>query len=65
MSARLVPEASVTVPLSGRTLDATGILSDPALAAPLQSSLLALADAARVVRSSGTRLVGWRPDLAP
>jgi chromate reductase len=65
MSAQLVPEASVTIPLSGRRLDASGILSDPVLAGSLQSALEMLVRAARATRSSGRRLVGWRPDLAP
>jgi len=65
MSAQLVPEASVTIPLTGRGLDASGILADPALAGALRSALETLAGAARAARASGKRLVGWHPDLAP
>jgi len=64
MAAQLVPAASVTIPLSGRRLDASGILSDPVLAAPLRSAVETLVQAARASRASGRRLVGWRPDLA-
>jgi NAD(P)H-dependent FMN reductase len=39
MSARLVDRASITLPLLGRSLDAAGIASDPALAAQLRAAL--------------------------
>ncbi|MDR3416427.1 MAG: NAD(P)H-dependent oxidoreductase [Nevskia sp.] len=39
MSARLVPEANVTLPLLGRTLDAAGIAADAELAALLRRAL--------------------------
>ena len=39
MSARLVAEASITLPLLGRNLDAAGIVADPELAAALQAAL--------------------------
>ncbi len=42
MSARLVGEASITLPLLGRNLDAAGIVADPALAWPLRDALIAL-----------------------
>jgi chromate reductase, NAD(P)H dehydrogenase (quinone) len=45
MSAQLVAEASITLPLLGRGLDADGILADPALAAPLRAALTAFAAA--------------------
>jgi len=46
MMARLVPEASITLPLSGRQIDGTGIAADPALAEPLKQALEALVAAA-------------------
>lgn len=42
MNARLVAEASVTIPLLDRTLDGAAIASDPALAGPLRAALAAL-----------------------
>jgi len=39
----LVAEASVTVPLDGRRLDAAGIAADPGLAALVRRALDALA----------------------
>ena len=42
MSARLVAEASITLPLLGRNLDAAGIVADRELAVPLQAALAAL-----------------------
>lgn len=50
MSARLVGEASVVLPLQGRHLDAAGISADPALAATLRSVLDDLAEAASAAR---------------
>ena len=49
MSARLVEEASITLPLLGRALDAVAIAADPALSAQL---LAALASLARAVAKS-------------
>ena len=46
MSARPIPEASITVPLAGRKLDASGILADEALSTALRSAIGSLADAA-------------------
>jgi hypothetical protein len=43
MSAALVAEASITVPLDGRRLDAAGIAADPVLRPLLESALDALA----------------------
>src|SRR5260370_19644347 len=43
MSARLVEAASITLPLLGRSLDATEIVADPSLAAPLRAALAAFA----------------------
>jgi NAD(P)H-dependent FMN reductase len=42
MSARLVPEASVTLPLAGRPLDAAAIAADPALGSALRAAVAAL-----------------------
>lgn len=46
MGARVVPEASVAVPLRGRKLDERGIASDPALSGVLRAALAALSAAA-------------------
>jgi chromate reductase len=45
MSARLVDEASVTVPLLGPPVDAATIAADPALAGPLREAMEAFARA--------------------
>jgi len=47
MSARVVPEASIAVPLAGRNLDATGILAATELALALRGALASLAAAVR------------------
>jgi len=39
MSARMIDEASITLPLLGRNLDAAGIAADPILSAQLQFAL--------------------------
>jgi hypothetical protein len=39
MSARLIDEACITVPLLGRKLDAAGIAADPELAAQVRDAL--------------------------
>ena len=49
MTARVLPDASLTVPISGRDLDVDGILGDAALVRVLRASLDALA--AEIVRS--------------
>jgi chromate reductase, NAD(P)H dehydrogenase (quinone) len=41
MSARLIAEASITLPLLGRTIDAAGIASDPQLAGSLRAAITA------------------------
>ena len=46
MSANVIPRASITVPLQGRTLDADAIAADAELATLLRSALAALATAA-------------------
>jgi len=45
MSARLIDDASITVPLSGRSLDADSLVRDPELSAPLASALKAFTSA--------------------
>lgn len=47
MSAHVLPEASVRIPLLGRKLDAAGIAADPDLADALRTALVALASAGR------------------
>lgn len=47
MSARLVEEASITLPMNGRSLDADGIASDPDLSARLRSALVDFVSAIR------------------
>lgn len=47
MSARLVEDASIALPLLGRNLDADGIAADPELAARLQEALQVFAEAIR------------------
>jgi NAD(P)H-dependent FMN reductase len=47
MSAHVIPEASVTVSLEGRTLDANGIVGDAERSSALTSAIDALAGAAR------------------
>jgi NAD(P)H-dependent FMN reductase len=42
MSARVVPAASITIALTGRTLDASGIVADGELSAALRSAIVAL-----------------------
>jgi chromate reductase, NAD(P)H dehydrogenase (quinone) len=43
MSARVIPEASVTIPLQGRTLDAQGIAADAELSTLMRAAIDALA----------------------
>jgi NAD(P)H-dependent FMN reductase len=50
MSARVIGEASIAIPLQGRTLNAASIAGDHALAAALTSALQALAAASRGAR---------------
>jgi NAD(P)H-dependent FMN reductase len=47
MSARLVPEAFVALPLHGSRLDLDGVLARPELVAPLRACVTALAAAVR------------------
>jgi chromate reductase, NAD(P)H dehydrogenase (quinone) len=43
MSGRLVPEASITVPLAGKNLDAVGIAAHPEISAALKTAILVFA----------------------
>jgi NAD(P)H-dependent FMN reductase len=52
MSAYVVLDASITVPLGGRTLTADGIVADAAFAAALRSAMIVLACDAREARMS-------------
>jgi len=52
MSARVILDASITIPVQGRSLDAEGIAADSALATLLRSSIEILADAARESRAA-------------
>lgn len=45
MTAAIVPEATIPVPLAGRRLDEAGIVADPALSAMLREALAAFARA--------------------
>ena len=42
MAARVIPDASVAVPLSGKKLDEGGMLADPEVAAPLRVAIATL-----------------------
>lgn len=45
MAGRIVPEASTTVSLLGKNLDATGIVADPEIAGELQAAMTSFANA--------------------
>jgi chromate reductase, NAD(P)H dehydrogenase (quinone) len=45
MSVRIIPEASITVPLLGKKLDAAGIIADPENSSELQAAIVAFASA--------------------
>jgi NAD(P)H-dependent FMN reductase len=47
MSARVIPDASITVSLGGRTIDANGFIEDAELSTALRCAIGALASAAR------------------
>jgi NAD(P)H-dependent FMN reductase len=47
MSARVIPDASLTIPLDGRKLDADGIVADPELGRLVSAAIDALVRAAR------------------
>jgi len=50
MTARVIPAASITVPLDGRSLDENGIVGDAALATALNAAIDALVLAVRDAR---------------
>jgi len=50
MSARVIVDASITIPLDGRGLDANGIVGDAEVSTALKSAIEALAVAARETR---------------
>jgi len=52
MSAQIVLDASITVPLGGRTQTAEGIVGDAAFATALRSAMTVLACDARAARLS-------------
>jgi NAD(P)H-dependent FMN reductase len=52
MSARVILDASITIPVQGRALDASGIAADTSLATLLRSAIETLADAAREKRAA-------------
>lgn len=45
MAGRIVPEASITVSLLGKNLDANGIIADPEISGKLQASVISFANA--------------------
>ena len=51
MSARLIDGACLTLPLMGRNPDASGILADPELAAPLRQALARFAAEIRALNA--------------
>jgi len=58
MSTVLVPDASLSLPLDGRRLDAAAIIDLPELADPLRSSLTALVSATETYRRRRAELIG-------
>ena len=57
MSAQVIRDASITVPLNGRALDADGIVRDVELSTALRSAINALAVAARDLRAQARLFV--------
>jgi chromate reductase, NAD(P)H dehydrogenase (quinone) len=45
MSGQIVPEASITLALLGKKLDAAGMIADPALSGDLKTAIIAFANA--------------------
>ena len=45
MAGRIVPEASITVSLLGKNLDAAGIVADPEISSTLQAAIISFANA--------------------
>jgi chromate reductase, NAD(P)H dehydrogenase (quinone) len=54
MSAKVIPEASITLPLAGRKLDANGIAADRELSTALRSAMVSLSLGARGSRSAAS-----------
>lgn len=52
MSGRVIEDASITVPLDGAGLEATGIVNDPRLSTILSAALAALVDSTKAARRS-------------
>jgi len=44
MAGRIVPEASITVSLLGKNLDAAGIVADPEISSTLQAAIISFAN---------------------
>jgi chromate reductase, NAD(P)H dehydrogenase (quinone) len=61
MSAHVIVEASITIPLDGRALDAHGIAGNAELATALRSAIDALADAARGTHAGSSGGIFRRP----
>lgn len=49
MTARLISDASITVPLLGKNLDESGVVSDPGMSHAIRSALVAFAQAIGLV----------------
>ena len=45
MAGKIVPEASITVPLLGKNLDAAGIVAEPEIAGAIQTAIANLVNA--------------------
>jgi NAD(P)H-dependent FMN reductase len=56
MAGRIVPEASITVSLLGKNLDATGIVDDTEISSKLQAAIGAFATAIEQFRSKAIEL---------
>lgn len=56
MAGRIVPEASITVSLLGKNLDATGIVHDLEISSELQAAIVAFATAIEQFRSKAIEL---------
>jgi chromate reductase, NAD(P)H dehydrogenase (quinone) len=48
MAGRVVPEASIAVPLLGKNLDAAGIVADSEISREVKAAIMALATAIEV-----------------
>jgi len=59
MSARVVPQASITVSLAGSKHDAGGIIADRELSAALKSAMAALTLSARGILSPSSLILSF------